>query len=118
MENPDKKSSYSALCKAKVKFKQFGKDALLSKKGLKNKEYRIKPEYYEYYKNLYLSSNAPSIYNCWFKTLVYAIDKDNVAVANFPSEKTFDRYLKKDVGPALIEHLRNPCEKVLAKDLM
>ncbi len=116
-ENPDKKSSYSALCKAKVKFKQFGKDALLSKKELKDKEYRIKPEYYEYYKNLYLSSNAPSIYNCWFKTLVYAMDKDNVAVANFPSEKTFDRYLKKDVSPALIEYLRHPCDKVLAKDL-
>lgn len=40
-----------------------------------------------------------------------------VAGANFPSEKTFGRYLKKDVSPALIEHLRNPCDKVLAKDL-
>ena len=35
------------LCSLSVKFKQFGKDALLSKKGLKDKEYRIKPEYYE-----------------------------------------------------------------------
>lgn len=29
---PDKKSSYSALCKARIKYEQFGEDALLSKK--------------------------------------------------------------------------------------
>ena len=58
LKHPDKKSSYSALCKARIKYEQFGEDALLSKKGFKGDEYRVKPEYYEYYKNLY-NSNRP-----------------------------------------------------------
>lgn len=115
--NPDKKSSYPSLCKAKAKFEQFGKDALLSKKGLKEDEYCIKPEYYEYYKNLYLSPEAPSIYNCWLKTLFYAMDKDKIAVGDFPCEKTFDRHLKKEVSKSFIDFLRHRQEFVFAKDL-
>lgn len=115
--NPDKKSSYPSLCKAKAKFEQFGKDALLSRKGLKEDEYRIKPEYYEYYKNLYLSPEAPSIYNCWLKTLFYAMDKDKIEVGDFPCEKTFDRHLKKDVSKSSINFSRRKHEFVFAKDL-
>ena len=42
-KHPDKKSSYSALYKARIKYEQFGEDALLSKKGFKEEEYRVKP---------------------------------------------------------------------------
>ncbi len=34
-KHPDKKSSYSALCKSRIKYEQFGEDALLFKKGVK-----------------------------------------------------------------------------------
>ena len=81
-KHPDKKSSYSALCKARVKYEQFGEDALLSKKGFKEEEYRVKPEYYDYYKNLYMQPTAPSAIDCWMQTLNYAKQKDKIKTAN------------------------------------
>ena len=114
-KHPDKKSSYSALCKARIKYEQFGEDALLSKKGFKE-EYRVKPEYYEYYKKLYMSTNAPSAIDCWVQTLNYAKQKDKIKTANFPCEKTFDRLLKKEYSPEQIKRARRHHEKVIARD--
>jgi len=111
-KHPDKKSSYSALCKARIKYEQFGEDALLSKKGFKE-EYRVKPEYYEYYKKLYMSTNAPSAIDCWVQTLNYAKQKDKIKTANFPCEKTFDRLLKKEYSPEQIKRARRHHEKVI-----
>jgi len=113
--HPDKKSSYSALCKARIKYEQFGEDALLSKKGFKE-EYRVKPEYYEYYKNLYLNHKAPSAIDCWMQTLNFAKHKDKVKTANFPCEKTFDRLLKKEFSQDEIKRARQFREKVIASD--
>ncbi len=114
-KHPDKKSSYSALCKARIKYEQFGEDALLSKKGFKE-EYRVKPKYYEYYKNLYLNPKAPSAIDCWMQTLNYAKRKDKVKTANFPCDKTFDRLLKKEFSPDEIKRARRYREKVIASD--
>lgn len=114
-KHPDKKSSYSSLCKARIKYEQFGEDALLSKKGFKE-EYRIKPEYYEYYKNLYLNPNALSVIDCWMQTLNYAKRKDKIKTANFPCDKTFDRLLKKEFSPDEIKRARRYQEKVIASD--
>ena len=116
-EHPDKKSSYPALFKAKAKFKNFGEDALLSKKGFKDSEYKVKPEFYEYYKNLYLSKRALSIYACWLETFYYVKEHHKINISNFPSEKTFDRLLKKDISPFVIEQARKKHEKIFAKDL-
>ena len=114
LKHPDKKSSYSALCKARIKYEQFGEDALLSKKGFKGDEYRVKPEYYEYYKNLY--TKAPSAIDCWMQTLNYAKRKDKIKTANFPCEKTFDRLLKKEYSTEEIKRARKHHEKVIARD--
>lgn len=115
-KHPDKKSSYSALCKARVKYEQFGEDALLSKKGFKEEEYRVKPEYYDYYKNLYMQPTAPSAIDCWMQTLNYAKQKDKIKTANFPCDKTFDRLLKKEYSPEQIKRARRHHEKVIARD--
>lgn len=112
---PDKKSSYPALCKARIKYEQFGEDALLSKKGFKE-EYRVKPEYYEYYKKLYLNPKAPSAIDCWTQTLNYAKHKDKIKTANFPCDKTFDRLLKKEFSSDEIKRARRYREKVIASD--
>ena len=117
-KHPDKKSSYSALCRAKAKYKLFGEDALLSHKGLNSKnKYSIKPEYYEYYKNLYLSPYAPSAASCWASTLSYVIRKTKAKAPYFPCEKTFDRFLKKEMSAEAIKYARTPHEMVFAKDL-
>lgn len=115
-KHPDKKSSYSALCKARVKYEQFGEDALLSKKGSKEDKYRVKPEYYEYYKDLYMQPAAPSAIDCWMQTLNYAKQKDKIKTANFPCDKTFDRLLKKEYSPEQIKRARRHHEKVIARD--
>ena len=115
-KHPDKKSSYSALCKARVKYEQFGEDALLSKKGFKEEDYRVKPEYYDYYKNLYMQPTAPSAIDCWMQTLNYAKQKDKIKTANFPCDKTFDRLLKKEYSPEQIKRARRHHEKVIARD--
>ena len=115
-KHPDKKSSYSALCKARVKYEQFGEDALLSKKGFKEEEYRVKPEYYDYYKNLYMKPTAPSAIDCWIQTLNYAKQKYKIKTANFPCDKTFDRLLKKEYSPEQIKKARRHHEKVIARD--
>ena len=115
-KHPDKKSSYSALCKARIKYEQFGEDALLSKKGFKEEEYRVKPEYYEYYKNLYMKPAAPSAIDCWMQTLNYAKQKDKIKTANFPCDKTFDRLLKKEYSAEEIKRARKHHEKVIARD--
>lgn len=115
-KHPDKKSSYSALCKARIKYEQFGEDALLSKKGFKEEEYRVKPEYYDYYKNLYMKPTAPSAIDCWMQTLSYAKQKDKIKTANFPCDKTFDRLLKKEYSAEEIKRARRYHEKVIARD--
>ena len=115
-KHPDKKSSYSALCKARVKYEQFGEDALLSKKGFKEEDYRVKPEYYDYYKNLYMQPTAPSAIDCWMQTPNYAKQKDKIKTANFPCDKTFDRLLKKEYSPEQIKRARRHHEKVIARD--
>ena len=114
--HPDKKSSYSSLCRAKVKYEQFGEDALLSQKGLNKNKYSINPEYYEYYKNLYLSSEAPSAASCWASTLSYALRTSRTKVPYFPCEKTFIRFLKKEMSDEAIKYARAPKEFVFAKD--
>ena len=116
LKHPDKKSSYSALCKARIKYEQFGEDALLSKKGFKEDEYCIKPEYYEHYKKLYLSPKSLSAIDCWIQTLNYAKQKDKIKTANFPCDKTFDRLLKKEYSAEEIKRARRHHEKVIAKD--
>ena len=115
-KHPDKKSSYSALCKARVKYEQFGEDALLSKKGSKEDKYRVKPEYYEYYKDLYMKPAAPSAIDCWMQTLNYAKQKDKIKTTNFPCDKTFDRLLKKEYSAEEIKRARRYHEKVIARD--
>ncbi len=97
IKNPDKKSSYTRLFEARRKFNQFGISALLSKKGQQNNNYSIPNDYYEYYKSLYLKEGAPSASSCWLITLGYAKQKDNVNPLNFPTCRTFDRYLKTQV---------------------
>src|SRR5574344_126611 len=93
-ENPIYSTCYTSIYNAKVKYKKYGVASLLSKKGKKSNKSIINPEYLEYYKSLYLRDGAPSAFFCWQVTLGYAKDKDNVEIEQFPSYKTFDRYLK------------------------
>ena len=95
-KHPDKKSSYASLHRAKTNYKKFGISALLSKKGIKQTK-PIDTKYFEYYKSLYLKEGAPSAFFCWQVTLGYAKKHEDFDASNFPSYKTFDRHLKKEI---------------------
>ncbi|MDD3238372.1 MAG: transposase domain-containing protein [Candidatus Gastranaerophilales bacterium] len=94
---PEKASSYTRIHEARMKYEKFGISALLSKNGNSINKKVIKEEYYEYYKSLYLKEGAPSANSCWRITLGYAKETDDVEIANFPSCRTFDRRLRKEV---------------------
>ena len=97
VKNPDKCSSYTRLFEARKKYNQFVVSAFLSKKGRQNCRYSINKDYFEYYKSLYLKEGAPSANSCWLITLGYAKQKDNINPIDFPTCRTFDRYLKSQV---------------------
>ncbi len=106
-KNPNKKLCYNSLYKARQKYEQFGLAGLLSKKGHYDSGYVIKQEYLDYYKSLYLKEGGPSANSCWRATLGYAIETDNINPVNFPSYKTFDRYIKKELPEQAIYLARN-----------
>lgn len=95
--HPDKKMSYTAYYRAKKRYEKKGLAGLLNKKGKKNNTYCIKKEYFDYYKSLYLKEGGPSANSCWRATLGYAMEIDKVTPMDFPSYKTFHRYLKNEV---------------------
>ena len=96
-KNPNKKLCYHSVYRAKKIYNQLGIAGLLCKKGYSSKGYSIKKEYLDYYKSLYLKEGAPSANSCWRATLGYAIELDNINPIEFPSCRTFDRYIKKEI---------------------
>ena len=94
---PDKSMSYTAFYRAKKRYEKKGLAGILSKKGRKSSDYRIKKEYLDYYKSLYLKEGAPSASSCWRATLGYAMELDSINPIDFPSYRTFDRYIKKEL---------------------
>ncbi|MEE3349822.1 MAG: transposase domain-containing protein [Candidatus Gastranaerophilaceae bacterium] len=96
-KNPNKKLCYHSVYRAKKIYNQLGIAGLLCKKGYSSKGYSIKKEYLDYYKSLYLKEGAPSANSCWRATLGYAIELDNINPIEFPSCRTFDRYIRKEI---------------------
>jgi len=93
---PEKTCSYTALYRAKKAFEEYGVEALLSKKN-NCKKLKLNPEYFEYYKSLYLREGAPSANYCWMATLGFAKQTDNINITGFPTCRSFDRELKRTV---------------------
>lgn len=105
-KNPTSKLCYNSLYRAKRKYEQYGLAGLVSKKGCCHSEYTIKKEYLDYYKSLYLKEGGPSALSCWRATLGFAIKTDNADPLKFPSYKTFDRYIKKELPEQAIHLAR------------
>ena len=94
--NPDKAVCYTSLYNAKKKFINNGADALLSKKNQCGRKAVIEQKHFEYYKSLFLKEGAPSIHICWLATLGFAKQEcESLDVNKFPTERTFDRMLKR-----------------------
>ena len=96
-ENPDKKSSYQSLMSAKKKYELNGVAGLLSQNGKRKGSSRVKEDYFQYFKSLYLKEGAPSAFICWRMTFGYARQFENSQVNEFPSWWSFERKLKNEI---------------------
>lgn len=104
--NSDLAVSYVALFKAKRNYENFGIAGILSKKG-QNREHTMPMDkiYLDYFKSLYLKEGGPSASYCWRATLGYAM-ANGVNIENFPTYKTFERYVKREVPEQAIYYAR------------
>jgi len=97
IQNPPKKSSYQSLMSAKKKYELNGVAGLLSQNGKRKGSSRVKEDYFQYFKSLYLKEGAPSAFICWRMTFGYARQFENSQVNEFPSWWSFERKLKNEI---------------------
>lgn len=95
-DNSNYKTSYPCVIKMRKRYKEQGISGLLAKYGHSNNG-KIKEEYFDYFKNLYLKEGAPSLYSCWELTLGYAIRSYGEQKIYFPSHMSFKRKIEKEI---------------------
>lgn len=97
LENPQYKTSYPSVIKMRRRYKNEGISGLLAKYGHSGIRSTIIPEYFDYFKNLYLVEGAPSLRSCWELTLGYALRESGVNRGDFPSHMAFKRKLEREI---------------------
>lgn len=105
-KHPENKTSYPSIIRMRRRYNVSGISGLLSQRGNINRSL-VEDKYFNYFKNLYLTENAPSLRSCWDSTIGYAIRTDNINKDNFPSHTSFLRRLKKEVPTKSIYLARN-----------
>jgi len=103
-KNPDRKTSYQSLQRAKKTLYTKGKCALLSKYGKAKGKTTVKDEHFLMFQELYLSVLKPSVKECVEEVKEYfGIGKDDP----FPSPISFLRRLKNEIPQEQIDYARN-----------
>lgn len=95
--HPNDKTSYHSIRLARKKYEKYGISGLLSQYGKRKGQFKIKNEYYEYFKSLYLKEGSPSIAICWRMTFGYARQFEELQANDFPSWWSFERKLKQEI---------------------
>lgn len=95
-ENTEAVTSYSCVIKMRKRFNTNGINGLLAKYGHHSNN-KIKEEYFDYFKNLYLKEGGPSLYSCWESTLGYAMREYGELRIYFPSHMSFKRRIEKEI---------------------
>ena len=107
INNPENKTSYPHFMRMKKRYLESGISGLLAKYGHRKGACKLKYEYYEYFKNLFLKEGSPSLQTCWDITLGYAIRTTGIDKQYFPSRMTFLRRLEKELSRSEIYLARN-----------
>lgn len=97
LKYPENKTSYSSFRWAKRSYEKDGITGLISKYGKRKGQFKIKDEYYEYFKSLYLKEGSPSVAICWRMTFGYARQFESLQSNDFPSWWSFERKLKQEI---------------------
>ncbi|MEI7475307.1 MAG: transposase domain-containing protein [bacterium] len=101
-QNPDFKTSYSAINESRLRYENGGTSALLAQYGKTAGASKIEDKYFEYFKNLYLVEGAPSVYSCWLITLGYAMREEGLTKEQFPKHLSFKRRLEREIPTSSI----------------
>jgi len=103
-ENPEFKTSYQSLQRARKTYYKEGRMGLLAKYGKTKGKSVVKNEYFEMFKELYLTLLKPSMKTCAKEVREhFRVKKDEV----FPSAISFLRRLKREMPQREIDYARN-----------
>lgn len=94
---PNDKTSYASIRLAIKKYEKNGISGLISKNGQRKGISKVKDNYFQYFKSLYLKEGSPSAVICWRMTFGYARQFETLQANEFPSWWSFVRKLEKEV---------------------
>ena len=103
-ENPEFKTSYQSIQAARLVFYKEGRMGLLAKYGKSKGKTSVKDEYFEMFKEFYLTSLKPSVKACVKEIKEHFKVKENEF---FPSPISFSRRLKYEMTQKEIDYARN-----------
>ena len=93
LNNSDFKTSYPRLNQARKKYEEFGIAGLISNPHGNKGKSKLQPEWFEYFKTLYLVEGAPNAESCHRIVKGHFAPKSN----DFPTARTFVRKLEREV---------------------
>ena len=93
VKNPDFKTSFSRIMYYRKEYEERGIAGLIAKPTGRTGKSKIQPEWFEYFKNLYLVEGAPTLESCYRAVKGRFSPKSN----NFPTARTFLRKLEREV---------------------
>ena len=93
LNNPEFKTSYSRIAEVRKKYEIYGIAGLISNPHGNKDKSKLQPEWYEYFKSLYLVEGAPNAESCHRIVKGHFNSKNN----DFPSARTFIRKLEREV---------------------
>lgn len=102
IENPEYKTSYCRVLEARRKYEEIGIAGLLAKYGNNENKNKIKKEWHQYFKSLYLKQGGPSASSCRMYTYGYALETENIEFEKFPLTASFLKKLKKEIPASSI----------------
>lgn len=96
--HPDSLTSYPSIMRARKDLSTGETKRLLDQRGKTAGRSSVNESDFKYFKSLYLKEGAPSLYSCWLSTLGHFRESNpSLTAEDFPSPKSFERRLKREV---------------------
>lgn len=106
-QNPDLRTSYPCIMQARKDYEVNGIAGLIGGYGKNKGKTKIKRDWLEYFKAIYLNEGNTTAYTAWVYTLGYAVEKDGISKEEFPHQTSFLRKIQAEVPEQSIYLARN-----------
>ena len=119
--------SYYSIYRWRRRYKKFGVSGLLPNYGKSQKRKtgfetfagyfsKIKPDWYEHFKRLYLQEGGPGMKVAWTSTVGYIQQSEDIHIENIPTPRTFHNTVVKEIGHSRLKRLREGYQKFNRED--